>query len=77
MSGADTADPVTPAPANLPDGDVSFVAPRTYLEQTKPITPPKPLTALDREQMEGLVRVWHSRLDFSANVGCRGRFAPF
>ncbi|KAF2654639.1 nuclear protein SNF4 [Lophiostoma macrostomum CBS 122681] len=60
MSGADTADSTAPAPIGLAGNDVplgqqpGFVAPRTYLEQTRPMQPPKPVTALDREQMEGL-----------------------
>ncbi|KAF2182013.1 nuclear protein SNF4 [Zopfia rhizophila CBS 207.26] len=61
MSGADMADSTTPAPLTAIASDTipgqeppGFVQPRTYLEQAKPITPPKPLSAIDREQMEGL-----------------------
>ncbi|KAF2269884.1 nuclear protein SNF4 [Lojkania enalia] len=59
MSGADIADSVTPASINATASDVpqdqpAFVAPRTYLEQVRPIIPPKPLTAMDWEQMEAL-----------------------
>lgn len=59
MSGADTLDSASPDPTNVPSSDVppasgkpAFVAPRTYLNQ-RPI-PPTPLSAVDREQMEGL-----------------------
>jgi hypothetical protein len=59
MSGPDAADPPAPAPQNPHDvalgSPPAFVAPRTYLEQARPIVPPKPMSAVDREQMEGLV----------------------
>jgi hypothetical protein len=67
MSGSDAADSAMPAPSYptpLPANDLPlgqpppFVAPRTYLEQAKPQGSPKPMTAIDREQMEGLVCVW-------------------
>ncbi|KAF2015040.1 nuclear protein SNF4 [Aaosphaeria arxii CBS 175.79] len=60
MSGADTADPTTPAPPpNTVNEDAlghqpSFVAPRTYLSQTRPPQSPQMLSPIDREQMEGL-----------------------
>ncbi|KAF2710217.1 CBS-domain-containing protein [Pleomassaria siparia CBS 279.74] len=61
MSGVDIADSAMAAPPNVPISDVSqaqgkpaFVAPRTYLDQTRPVVPPTPLSAVDREQMEGL-----------------------
>ncbi|KAF2867636.1 hypothetical protein BDV95DRAFT_597849 [Massariosphaeria phaeospora] len=61
MSGVDMVDSAMPAPENdtisdlpLGQGPPAFVAPRTYLERTDPIGPPKPVTAVDREQMEGL-----------------------
>lgn len=63
MSGADTADSTMPAPPSAPVADEhhaqqpAFVAPRTYLSQTRPASAPRPLTALDREQMEGLIAV--------------------
>jgi hypothetical protein len=82
MSGADAADSTTPAPIGLSGNDVplgqqpGFVAPRTYLEQTRPIQPPKPLTALDREQMEGLVCVAKRCWEVRANISFRNLFAP-
>ncbi|KAF2278804.1 CBS-domain-containing protein [Westerdykella ornata] len=60
MSGPDAADPSTPAPEKPPAKDVvipqqpAIVAPRTFLEPARPIMPPTPLSAIDREQMEGL-----------------------
>lgn len=33
----------------------TFVSPRTLLEQARPILPPRTFTALDREQLDGLV----------------------
>jgi hypothetical protein len=59
MSG-DTADS-TPAPAGALRNEVThdrpvFVAPRTYLEQGRPAMSQRALTAVDREQLDGLVR---------------------
>ncbi|KAF2798279.1 nuclear protein SNF4 [Melanomma pulvis-pyrius CBS 109.77] len=58
MSGVDIADSAVPAPTTLPASDVplpaAFVTPRTYLDQMRPVIPPAPLSAVDREQMEGL-----------------------
>lgn len=59
---ADIADSEMPAPTNVPVSDVplaapgkpAFVAPRTYLDQARPTIPPTSLSAVDREQMEGL-----------------------
>lgn len=60
MSGSDTADsanPATFASNDVPVGhEPAFAAPSTFLSQTRPVAPPKPLTPLDKEQMEGLVR---------------------
>jgi 5'-AMP-activated protein kinase regulatory gamma subunit len=65
MSGADTADSATPAPPNPPTAAndapqphdrPTFVTPRDFLEQGRPILPPRALTAVDREQLDGLVR---------------------
>jgi 5'-AMP-activated protein kinase regulatory gamma subunit len=61
MSGADTADSATPAPPaalanDAPHDRPAFVTPRTYLEQGRPVMPPRALTAVDREQLDGLVR---------------------
>jgi 5'-AMP-activated protein kinase regulatory gamma subunit len=62
MSGADILDSATPGSPNVPSSDVppasgkpAFVAPRTYLDQ-RPIQAqaPIPLSAVDRDQMEGL-----------------------
>ncbi|KAF2470174.1 nuclear protein SNF4 [Lindgomyces ingoldianus] len=60
MSGADLAETTTPAPppnattaSDVPERPL-FVAPRTYLEQAKPIMPQKLLTVLEREQMDAL-----------------------
>lgn len=36
----------------------TFVSPRTLLEQARPILPPRTFTALDREQLDGLVRLY-------------------
>jgi len=60
MSGADTADSATPVPAaalanDAPSDRLAFVTPRTYLEQGRPVMPPRALTAVDREQLDGLV----------------------
>ena len=64
MSGADTADPATSAPPNPPTtaNDApqpherpTFVTPRDFLEQRRPILPPRALTAVDKEQLDGLV----------------------
>ena len=63
MSGADVAESTTaPAPLNPTIIDSAtghersgFVQPRTYLEPAEPITPTKPLSPIDREQIEGLV----------------------
>jgi hypothetical protein len=66
MSGADTADSAPPAPPN-PHADPhdglqqqhdrpAFVTPRDFLEQGRPILPPRALTAVDKEQLDGLVR---------------------
>lgn len=73
MSGADTADSATPAPpiphADAHDGPQhqhdrpAFVTPRDFLEQGRPILPPRALTAVDKEQLDGLVR---SRCDDTA-----------
>lgn len=66
MSGADTADahPAGAAPAtaashaannpNVPFDRPAFVTPRTYLEQARPGMMPRALTAMDREQLDGL-----------------------
>ncbi len=35
----------------------TFVSPRTLLEQSRPILPPRTFTVLDREQLDGLVRL--------------------
>ena len=63
MSGADMAESTTPAPPNAPANDLpfpherpAFVAPKDLLAHSGPIIPPKPVTALDKEQLEGLVR---------------------
>ncbi len=56
MSGVDAADTAL-AHANERLG--AFVSPRTLLEQARPSQPPKPLTALDREQLDGLVCPLH------------------
>jgi len=37
------------------DARPTFVSPRTLLEQARPILPPRTFTALDREQLDGLV----------------------
>ena len=37
------------------DARPAFVSPRTLLEQVRPILPPRSFTALDREQLDGLV----------------------
>ena len=37
------------------DARPTFVTPRTLLEQARPILPPRTCTALDREQLDGLV----------------------
>lgn len=61
MSGADTADAALPrsellhATSPLGHERLPFVAPRTYLEQGRPMMPPRALTAADREQLDGLV----------------------
>lgn len=63
MSGADTAGSASPAPPNLPnDGQLgherpAFVTPRDFLQQSRPSLPARALTAVDREQLDGLVRV--------------------
>ncbi|KAF2250869.1 nuclear protein SNF4 [Trematosphaeria pertusa] len=61
MSGVDTADSATSAPTTAPANDASlgperlaFVTPRTYLEQARPAMSPRALTAVDREQLDGL-----------------------
>jgi 5'-AMP-activated protein kinase regulatory gamma subunit len=55
-AGADTADP---ASAGNHDNNAherpTFVTPRTYLEQGRPTMPPRAMTAVDREQLDGLV----------------------
>jgi 5'-AMP-activated protein kinase regulatory gamma subunit len=51
MSGADAL--ASDAP---PHDGPAFVTPRTYLEQGRPVMPPRALTAVDREQLDGLVR---------------------
>ena len=62
MSGVDQTDAATPPSTAPPTSDgvlgqqPAFVAPRTYLGQTKQIAPPKVLSGADKEQMEGLVR---------------------
>lgn len=65
MSGADTAGSATSTPRNPPTAanDVlqphdrpTFVTPRDFLEQGRPILPPRALTAVDKEQLDGLVR---------------------
>jgi len=54
MSGADVADPAAPVKdVPLLAGQPAFVAPRTYLDQARPMVP-LPLSAIDREQLEGL-----------------------
>lgn len=68
MSGADTADSATAATPALPNPHAAtnhhvnaqaerpaFVTPRDFLEQGRPIMPPRALTAVDREQLDGLV----------------------
>lgn len=86
MSGPDAADSSAPAVANPHANDVvlgqqpAFVAPRTYLEQARPIVPPKPMTAVDREQMEGLVGLCSSSIGPRTrltNPPCSGLYAPF
>ncbi|KAF1967891.1 CBS-domain-containing protein [Bimuria novae-zelandiae CBS 107.79] len=63
MSGADTADSATSAPPNThtnandvpqPHERLTFVTPRDFLEQGRPILPPRALTTVDREQLDGL-----------------------
>ncbi|KAF2746227.1 CBS-domain-containing protein [Sporormia fimetaria CBS 119925] len=58
MSASDAADPAhsnPPASHVAPTHQPAFVTPRTYLEGARPMAPPTPiLSALDREQMEGL-----------------------
>lgn len=61
MSGVDTAGPAASVAANPPAADASlgpdrpaFVTPRTYLEQGRPVMPSRALTAVDREQLDGL-----------------------
>jgi hypothetical protein len=39
------------------DARPAFVSPRTLLEQARPILPPRSFTALDREQLDGLVHI--------------------
>ncbi|CAO2651975.1 Nn.00g002580.m01.CDS01 [Neocucurbitaria sp. VM-36] len=53
MSGVDTGDTGT---SNLAVNDArpAFVSPRTLLEQSRPTAPAKVVTALDREQLDGL-----------------------
>lgn len=46
MSGVDAADSATPNP--------HFVSPRHLLEQTRPILPPRTITKLDQEHLDGL-----------------------
>ena len=46
----------TEARPNPNDARPAFVSPRTLLEQARPILPPRSFTALDREQLDGLVR---------------------
>lgn len=45
----------TEARPNPNDARPAFVSPRTLLEQARPILPPRSFTALDREQLDGLV----------------------
>ena len=54
MSGVDTADSATSS-LLMNDARPAFVSPRTLLEQARPTVPPKTVTALDREQLDGLV----------------------
>jgi hypothetical protein len=61
MSGADILDSATPGPTDVPSSDglpasgtPAFVAPRTYLDQNRPVLSHVPLSPVDREQMEGL-----------------------
>ncbi|KAL5447276.1 hypothetical protein PMIN05_002159 [Paraphaeosphaeria minitans] len=57
MSGADTADSVAANDVLQPHERPTFVTPRDFLEQGRPILPPRALTAVDKEQLDGLVRV--------------------
>lgn len=57
MSGVDTADAASPAnDAPQPHERPTFVTPRDFLEQGRPILPPQAPTAVDKEQLDGLVR---------------------
>ena len=50
----------TEARPNPNDARPAFVSPRTLLEQARPILPPRSFTALDREQLDGLVHITSS-----------------
>ncbi|KAL5395704.1 hypothetical protein PMIN06_003571 [Paraphaeosphaeria minitans] len=54
MSGADTADSVAANDVLQPHERPTFVTPRDFLEQGRPILPPRALTAVDKEQLDGL-----------------------
>ena len=64
MSGVDTADSTTKALSN--DARPAFVTPRDLLQQSRAPLPPKEqprqLSAVDREQLDGLVRDPVSRM---------------
>jgi hypothetical protein len=64
MSGVDTADSTTNALSN--DARPAFVTPRDLLQQSRAPLPPKEqprqLSAVDREQLDGLVRDPVSRM---------------
>ena len=51
MSGADESTDSHADNAAVP----VFVSPRTLLEPSRPVLPPRAFTALDKEQLEGLV----------------------
>lgn len=81
MSGPDAADSTTaPAALNTHANDIvpgAFVAPRTYLEPTRPVV--RPMTAIDREQMEGLVELTSKHRAKRAGLTylpCRAKYAP-
>jgi len=52
MSGVDAVDSAPPVDAARP----SFVSPSTILKQSRQKPPAPPLSALEKEELEGLVR---------------------
>lgn len=75
MSGIDIVDAVT-TPPGVDGARPSFVSPRTILQQSRQRQPSKSLSALEREQLDGLVRRTRWTYDLSLTENHSVLFVP-